>query len=58
MNSKNEFHQLGIVCVVPVRGNVNEKQAGIFLPNERGGVCSGAMGRGGRGRRGTRAKGQ
>ena len=63
MNSKSEFHQPGIVRVIPVRGNVNEEQAGISLQAGRGGARGGARGRGragqgGRARRGVRSRGQ
>ena len=61
MNSKSEFHQPGIVRVIPVRGNVNEEQAGISLQAGRGGARGGARGRGragqgGRARRGVRKR--
>ena len=59
MNSKSEFLQPGIVCVIPVRGNVNELQAGISLQAGRAGARGGARGRGRAGQGGrARSRGQ
>ena len=37
INSKSDFHQPGVVRIVAVRGNVNEKQTSVSLLGGRGG---------------------
>ena len=44
MNSKSKFHQPRIVPVNPVRGNVNEEQAGISLQAGKRGEGGGIKG--------------